>query len=136
MALALLVGGSSRARAAEPDGDDWVGPDKAKHFGVSAGLAAVGYAGSATLLEARGHALILGGAVAFGAGVTKELLDLAGLGDPSWKDLTWDALGTVSGLAVAFGLDLLVRGVSARHPLFVAPTVDRDRVGFDAIVRF
>ena len=48
----------------------------------------------------------------------KELADLGGYGDPSWKDLAWDGLGMVTGLAVAWGLDLLIRGVSAEHPLF------------------
>lgn len=133
-----LVAAPAAARAAGEDGDDWLGPDKALHFGVSAGLGAGGYAAGAALLDARGHALLAGGAFAFGAGIAKELLDLAGSGDPSWKDLTWDALGTVTGLAVAWSADLLLRGVSPRHPLLVAPSVEREGAGAGVrvLVRF
>lgn len=101
------------ARAA--DDDPWFGPDKALHFGVSAGIAAGGYAAGAALFESRGHALLLGGGLAAGAGIAKETADLAGLGDPSWKDLAWDGIGLITGLAVAWGLDLLIRGISPRH---------------------
>ena len=37
-------------------------------------------------------------------------------GDPSWKDFTWDAIGVVAGLAIAWGVDLLLGGVDAAHP--------------------
>ncbi len=121
---------------AQGRGDDWLGVDKAKHFGVSAGLASGGYLAGALFLDARGHALLFGGAVAFGAGATKELLDLAGAGDPSWKDLAWDAIGTVAGLAFAWAVDLLSRGISTQHPLFVTPTAHRDSVVLRANVRF
>ena len=38
-------------------------------------------------------------------GVAKELWDLSGHGDASWRDLTWDAVGTVTGLALAAAID-------------------------------
>ncbi len=110
LALAVtLVSGSARAA----DDDPWLGTDKMLHFGVSAGIAAGGYAIGAAVLDTRGQALLLGGGLAIAAGVAKETADLAGLGDPSWKDLAWDGIGLVTGLAVAWGLDLLIRGVSS-----------------------
>lgn len=46
--------------------------------------------------------------MALGAGVAKEVADLAGLGHPSWKDLAWDVVGTGTGLLVAWAIDALV----------------------------
>jgi hypothetical protein len=40
-----------------------------------------------------------------GAGVAKELWDLSGRGDPSWKDLAWDGVGTAAGLVTAWCFD-------------------------------
>lgn len=114
VASALLLS-TSPARAA--DDDPWWGRDKALHFGVSAGLAAGGYAAGTAIFESRGGGLLLGGGVAFGAGVLKETLDLAGFGTPSWKDLAWDGIGVVTGLALAWSLDLAIRGVSSERPL-------------------
>jgi putative lipoprotein len=88
------------------------------HYGVSAGIAAGGYVAGALLFDKQAYALASGAALALAAGVGKEAIDLAGYGDPSWKDLAWDGLGMVTGLAVAWGLDLLIRGVSARQPAF------------------
>ena len=113
---------SSVARADDPD--PWVSRDKALHFDVSAGLAAVGYGVSAGwLVDARWKALAIGGGVALAAGAGKELLDATHVfgGDPSWRDFTWDIVGTVAGLAIAWGMDLLLGGVSAQRPAFGAP---------------
>ena len=117
--LTALV--SSPASAAGPDPDPWFSEDKTLHFGVSAGIGAVSYAASAAEFDARGHALLAAGGVTLAVGAGKELLDLAGYGTPSWKDFVADVAGTIVGLAVAWSIDLLVRGVSGRHPLFVAP---------------
>jgi putative lipoprotein len=119
-AVAAVVLSAAPARAADPD--PWIARDKALHFDVSAGLAAVGYGAAAGwLVDARWKALALGGGVALGVGAGKELLDMTGLGDPSWKDFTWDAIGVVAGLALAWGVDLLVGGVDRAHPAFGAP---------------
>jgi putative lipoprotein len=107
--------------AARADDDPWWGEDKALHFGASATLAAGGYALGASLFEARGHALLAGAGLAALAGIGKETLDLAGYGHPSWKDLAWDGIGLAFGLTLAFGIDLLVRGVSPATPLLRAP---------------
>jgi putative lipoprotein len=116
LAAALLSSASARA-----DDDPWWGEDKALHFGASATIAAGGYVLGASLFEARGHALLTGAGLAALAGIGKETLDLAGYGHPSWKDLAWDGIGLAFGLALAFGVDLLVRGVSPATPLFRAP---------------
>jgi putative lipoprotein len=118
LALALALT-TSRGLAADPD--PWLGEDKALHFGVSAGLAGATYAAGAAIFDARGDALLLAGGVTFAVGAGKELLDLAGCGDPSWKDLAADAAGTIVGLAIAWSLDLAVRGANDERPLFAAP---------------
>ena len=134
--LIAVVASPAVARAADSDPDPWFGRDKVLHFGASATLAGSGYAIGAPLFDSRGHALILGGSLALGLGITKEVLDATGLGDPSWRDLTWDGIGTVAGLAFAWGIDLLVQGVSDEHPLFVVPHASRDGAGASLFVRF
>lgn len=102
--MALLA---SRSAAAS-DPDPWFGPDKALHFGVSLGLAAGGYAASSPWLESRAGRALAGGTFSLTVGAGKELWDLAGHGDPSWRDFTWDVLGTAAGVALAWGIDALV----------------------------
>lgn len=114
----------------------WLGKDKALHFAASGAIAAGGYTAGALLFDARGHALILGASIALGAGIAKEAVDLTGYGDPSWRDLTWDAIGTATGLAAAWAVDLMLRGVSDAHPLFVAPRLDRESAGLFVLGRF
>ncbi|HLL82853.1 MAG TPA: hypothetical protein VK420_09390, partial [Longimicrobium sp.] len=101
LCLALLIAATARAQEADP----WLGPDKALHFGVSAGLATGGYAGAALVFEDEPRRLLVGGGLALAVGVGKELFDLAGAGNPSWKDLTWDVLGAATGLAFAWAID-------------------------------
>ena len=94
---------------------------------MSAGIAAVGYAASAAwLVNARWKALALGGGLAIAAGAGKEIVDATGAfgGDPSWKDFTWDAIGTMVGLAVAWGVDLLLGGVDRERPALGVPQAD------------
>ena len=52
----------------------------------------------------------IGGSVAMGAGIAKEVWDMQGHGDPSWRDVTWDVLGTAAGLGLAYLVDRLVSG--------------------------
>jgi putative lipoprotein len=103
-AVLLLAAGP----AAASDPDPWFGPDKALHFGVSAGLAAGGYAALSPLLESRSERALGGAAFSLTLGAGKELWDLAGHGDPSWRDFTWDVLGSAVGVALALGVDALV----------------------------
>lgn len=122
MALALGLSMGAGERDARADEDPWFGPDKALHFSVSAGLSSITYGVAATQYDARYPPLLWGAGVSLTLGVGKELYDLTGRGDPSWKDLTWDVLGTAAGLLLAWSIDLVVRGVSPRHPLLASPS--------------
>lgn len=108
-ASVLSAGAPARADDAA---DPWLGKDKALHFGVSGGIAIGSYGLARPLLAAGGEpratALVIAGGMAIGYGVAKETWDAMGHGDPSWKDLTWDVVGSVAGLLVAWGLDVLV----------------------------
>ncbi len=104
--LALTIG-LFCGRAAASDADPWFGPDKALHFGVSVALAAGGYAASSPWLDTRNERALAGGAFSLTLGASKELWDLAGHGDPSFRDFTWDIVGTAVGLALSAGVDAL-----------------------------
>ena len=113
-ALALISSlfcGAARASDADP----WFGRDKALHFGVSVVLAAGGYAASSEILDTRTERAVAGGAFSLTLGAGKELWDLSGHGDPSWRDFTWDVVGTAVGLALAAGVDALT--TSKRPPV-------------------
>jgi putative lipoprotein len=97
----------SPAHADDPD--PWFGRDKALHFGATAVLASGGYAGTALATDDRRFRLAVGAGLGLGAGVAKELWDLSGHGDASWRDLTWDVVGTATGLAVALAIDAALR---------------------------
>lgn len=107
--------------SARADDDPWFGRDKALHFTASAAIAGGAYAIAATQFDARTPPLLIGGGVALAVGAAKEGADALGLGTPSWKDFAWDVAGTLVGLGVAWGLDLLIRGVSPEHPWLGAP---------------
>ncbi len=111
--IAWLASGSA-ARAQEIDRDPWLGPDKALHFAASAGIAAGGYALGAQLWDQPAPRLISGGALALTAGIAKELYDLSGGGDPSWRDFTWDVIGTATGLLVSWLIDRLLFDAPAK----------------------
>jgi putative lipoprotein len=102
---------SGPARAADPD--PWFGRDKALHFGASAAIASAGYGTSALFSEKTRVRLATGAVLGLGAGVAKELWDLSGHGDASWRDLTWDLAGTVTGLALAAAIDWTISKLSA-----------------------
>jgi putative lipoprotein len=91
------------ARAADPD--PWFGQDKALHFGVSVGLAAGGYGVSAIVLNEKWQRALAGASFSLTLGAGKELYDLSGHGDPSWKDFTWDVVGTAVGIGIALLVD-------------------------------
>ena len=96
--LALLTSVSAASA------DEWFAKDKALHFGVSVGLAAGGYAAGTQIFETRRSALIFGGSLSIALGAGKEIYDSTGRGDPSWKDFTWDLIGTAVGLGLAYGI--------------------------------
>lgn len=104
--LALLL--ASKAHAQQQDTDPWFGPDKALHFAASASIAVVVYAGASFQTEDRSKRAVAAATVALGAGLAKEAWDLSGHGDASWRDLTWDAIGTATGVLVAYAIDWAV----------------------------
>jgi putative lipoprotein len=108
LATASLIASSAPRVAFAGDPDPWWGRDKALHFGASATIAAGSYGLGSLVLDGRAERALFGGGVALLAGVGKETLDLAGYGDPSWKDLAWDGIGTLVGVGLALSIDLAV----------------------------
>jgi putative lipoprotein len=106
LAVALLLVLPPAARAADPD--PWFGRDKALHFGASFTLAAGGYAGAALLTDRTPVRAATGVGLALSAGIAKEVYDRYAGGDPSWRDLTWDVMGTATGVLVAWLIDRYV----------------------------
>lgn len=81
--------------------DKWTGPDKVAHVGVTAGLTAGVYG----ILYAykpdmdMGHRVLWSATAGLSAGLLKEGMDLVfNTGEPSYKDLTMDVVGTATGL--------------------------------------
>lgn len=109
MLLALVLLSSTVPQATDAD-DPWLGPDKALHFSVSAGLAVGAYTGAMFLTDDARVRFALSAGVALLAGTAKELVDLSGLfhGDPSWKDFTWDVAGSFVGAVASLLLDQLL----------------------------
>ncbi len=99
--LALLIG-PSVARA----DDAWLGPDKRLHFGASAVIAASGYGLAATATQSRGERALAGASLSLLVGAATEGWDATGRGDPSWRDLAWDAVGAAVGVTIAWAIDL------------------------------
>jgi putative lipoprotein len=123
LAFLLCVACVSSSRSAvAADADAWWGRDKALHFGVSAGLSSGVYALAGLHYEARGPRLLWGAGVSMAVGAGKEVLDATGFGTPSWRDLTWDAIGVATGLLIAWTIDVLARGLSARNPAWSGVT--------------
>ncbi len=115
VALAAMLVHPFFARADSPNADPWLGRDKMLHFAASGSLAVVGYAGASMLTEERPLRIGAGAALAVGAGAAKELWDLGGHGDASWRDLGWDLVGAAAGLLVSAGVDWAV------HRMFQPP---------------
>jgi putative lipoprotein len=85
--------------------------DDRLHLGLSS-LIAFGTYGVVALVDERESLRVgIGAAVALGAGIAKELWDLSGRGDPSWRDLGFDLVGTGIGLLAGWLLGLVVRRV-------------------------
>ncbi|MEO6600033.1 MAG: hypothetical protein ABIQ16_09195 [Polyangiaceae bacterium] len=114
-AAVALVSSLICSPAGASAGDSWFGPDKALHFGFSVVLAAGGYAASSAWLDSRNERSLAGGSFSLTVGAGKELWDLSGHGDPSWRDFTWDVIGTAAGVALAASVDALTSSKEA-HP--------------------
>jgi putative lipoprotein len=119
----LLPAAPARAQQTDrPDDDAWFGRDKALHFAASASIAAVGYGGAALVTEDRPTRALAGASLALGAGLLKEGWDLAGHGDASWRDLTWDVVGTATGVLFAWALDRAIARLRGPPPALANPT--------------
>jgi putative lipoprotein len=103
----LVVGFCGPSRAFPADHDPWFGRDKALHFSLSAVISMGGYGVTSVATEDRLWRFLIGGGAALGAGFGKEALDATGSGDASLRDLTWDVVGTTTGLGLAFLIDWL-----------------------------
>ena len=73
--------------------DTFLGPDKVKHFFMSAFLESVGFSGMQIAGANRSVSLGAAVTVTAAAGVARELHDKRTKGLFSFGDLTWDALG-------------------------------------------
>jgi putative lipoprotein len=85
--------------------DDWVGPDKGLHFGASAGLSVLGHALALPLLESPLERATFGLIGSLALGLAKEFVDGVGLGTASFKDVTWNLAGAVTGALLAWTID-------------------------------
>jgi putative lipoprotein len=85
--------------------DLWLARDKALHFGVTFTLAGGGYLAAAPLRQPPVVRLGMVATLVMATGIGKEMRDRTSGGDPSLRDLTWDALGTATGLAVGWLID-------------------------------
>lgn len=112
------------ARGADPD--PWLGADKALHFSATFALSAGGYAAAALVTDDRAWRLASGAALGMGAGIAKELRDLAGTGNASWRDLAWDGIGTATGLLTAHLFELAWEHLTGTPP---PPPIAPDRTG-------
>lgn len=110
--LSLLLASEAAHAQKAPDPDPWWGKDKALHFGVSAAITGGGYAIATQITDDIGGRAALAASLGIGVGLGKEILDACGLGDPSWKDLLWDVIGTGAALTITVSIDFGVRAAS------------------------
>jgi putative lipoprotein len=103
------------------EADPWFGRDKALHFSASASIAIVGYAGASLKTDHRPTRVAAATILALGAGIGKELWDLGGPGDASWRDLTWDVIGTATGVLIAAGVDWIIGRIRDPAPVAAGP---------------
>lgn len=104
-ALALATFVTALPAQADPPVDPFFGADKAKHFTISAALAASGYGLSALAIQGPKNRAVVGATFSIGIGYSKEVLDAVGFGTPSWKDFVWDVIGSGVGIGLAVALD-------------------------------
>jgi len=65
----------------------------------------VAYGGASLATDDRPTRIVVAASFALGAGLLKEAWDLGGHGDASWRDLTWDVVGTTTGVLLAYAID-------------------------------
>ena len=81
-------------------GDSWFGIDKLKHFFLSAFATSVSY--SALQAAGANRTTAMTGAIGASAalGISRELYNLRTTKAFSFRDLTWDAIGTAAAVGV------------------------------------
>ena len=82
-------------RAPQPP-DRWTGTDKVQHFFTAAFVESASFSLLRLTRLSRTASLVGATAVAGSVSVGKEVYDAKYQGDPSAKDLTWDAAGIVA----------------------------------------
>ena len=87
--LVLSLNGAPATRA----DDGWFSADKAKHFLTSAFVQSLAYGSLRGLGATHGAALVGATVTTAAVGVGKEMYDSRHGGDPSARDLAWDAAG-------------------------------------------
>jgi putative lipoprotein len=108
LAVVVMLLGLGPLAARAEDADQWLGPDKALHFGVATGIAAGSYAGASLFLDARWQRATAAAGFTLSLGAAKELYDATGHGDPSLRDFTWDILGCAVGVGISLLIDLML----------------------------
>jgi putative lipoprotein len=114
LALSVWLAGSAPAAAREPD--NWFTRDKAEHYSVSLMLGANGYAAMTAFSDRPAIRAAFGASFSLSAGIAKELFDESIGRQMSWRDLTWDALGTATGTIVAWLVHRYLYMSPRRHP--------------------
>ena len=99
-AVALFCLWASVAQAS----DGWFGDDKALHFSGAAVIASGTWLVAAQVTDDAWRCALSAAGASLLAGAAKELFDLAGAGTASWRDVTWDALGTAAGVLVSWAV--------------------------------
>jgi putative lipoprotein len=87
--LVLSLNGPSATRA----DDGWLSADKVKHFLTSAFVQSLTYGSLRGVGASHGAALVGATITTAAVGVGKEVYDARTGGDPSVRDLAWDAAG-------------------------------------------
>ncbi|HEY7894822.1 MAG TPA: DUF2279 domain-containing protein [Gemmatimonadaceae bacterium] len=93
LALSLSLG------AGHQGADPWFGPDKLKHFFVSAFVESASYSALRAARVSHHDAIVSAAGIAVSVGIAKELHDARTPEGFSFRDLTWDAAGTAAGAA-------------------------------------
>lgn len=92
--LAFHLGGAAKRP------DPWFSPDKAKHAFVSIFVESIAFSGFRAANTSRSGSLVDATVVSAGFSVGREIYDYYHPGTPSFKDLTWDAVGTAAAAIV------------------------------------
>ena len=98
--LALSLGLNLIIAQSAVAGDSWFGIDKLKHFFLSAFATSVSF--SALQAAGANRNTAMAGAIGASAalGISRELYNLRTTRTFSFKDLTWDAIGTATAATV------------------------------------